>query len=107
MIVPNADMDLAPLQQWHLIHAERLGQSHAHVGEPFRVARQEFQQDAFNGLRRRCHLQHAGISALKQLDPLAERHEYYDEKADALNRLAALVATILNPPEGNVVALRR
>jgi hypothetical protein len=34
-----------------------------------------------------------------------DRHSYSAEKADALVRLAALVETILNPPEGNVVAL--
>jgi integrase len=31
-----------------------------------------------------------------------DRHAYLDEKRDALDRLAALVATILNPPDGNV-----
>jgi integrase len=36
------------------------------------------------------------------------RHKYFDEKADALSRLASLIATILNPtPEGNVVSLRK
>jgi hypothetical protein len=29
------------------------------------------------------------------------------EQADALQRLADLIETILHPPEGNVVALRR
>jgi integrase len=36
-----------------------------------------------------------------------DRHEYEPEKADALQRLADLLANIINPPEGNVVALRR
>jgi integrase len=35
-----------------------------------------------------------------------DRHSYDDEKADALIRLAALVATIINPPTGNIVALQ-
>jgi integrase len=33
-----------------------------------------------------------------------DRHDYTDEKADALERLAALLASIVNPPEGNVLA---
>jgi integrase len=34
------------------------------------------------------------------------RHDYFDEKADALQRLASLVGTILNPPDkSNVVPL--
>jgi integrase len=37
-----------------------------------------------------------------------DQHQYDAEKADALNRLAALIATILNPPKGkNVVQLRK
>jgi integrase len=35
-----------------------------------------------------------------------DRHGYIDEKADALRRLAGLIATILNPPKGNVRQLR-
>jgi integrase len=35
-----------------------------------------------------------------------DRHSYRDEKADALRRLAALVAGIVDPPAANVVALR-
>jgi len=35
-----------------------------------------------------------------------DHHDYADQKADALNRLAALVDTIINPPEANVVSLR-
>ena len=45
--------------------------------------------------------------AIKGVEGTYNRFDYLDEKADALNRLAALVDTILNPPEGNVVALRR
>jgi integrase len=36
-----------------------------------------------------------------------DRHEYVAEKRDALERLAALVDRILNPPAGNVVPLAR
>jgi integrase len=35
-----------------------------------------------------------------------DRHAYAAEKRDALERLAALLTTILNPPTGNVVPLR-
>jgi hypothetical protein len=31
---------------------------------------------------------------------------YDEEKADALRKLAALIESIVNPPEGNVVTLR-
>ena len=34
-----------------------------------------------------------------------DRHSFYDEKRDALERLAALVARIFNPPVDNVVVL--
>jgi integrase len=34
-----------------------------------------------------------------------DRHHYYEEKADALGRLATLVASIVTPPPDNVVAL--
>jgi integrase len=34
-----------------------------------------------------------------------DRHDYRDEKAEALKKLAAQVAAILNPPRGNVVTL--
>ena len=34
-----------------------------------------------------------------------DRHSFFDEKADALERLALLVGRILNPPADNVVAL--
>jgi integrase len=37
------------------------------------------------------------------VEAIYDRHHYDAEKADALARLAALVATIVNPPEGNVV----
>jgi integrase len=34
-----------------------------------------------------------------------DRHKYFDEKADALRKLAALIERIVNPPAENVVAL--
>ena len=36
-----------------------------------------------------------------------DRHEYLDEKARALKNLAGLIATILNPPKGNVIKLAK
>jgi integrase len=36
-----------------------------------------------------------------------DRHEYLDEKRDAFEKLAAMVLSILNPPQDNVVMLRR
>jgi integrase len=36
-----------------------------------------------------------------------DRHEYVAEKRDALERLAALVERIINPPAGNVIPLAR
>lgn len=36
-----------------------------------------------------------------------DRHQYLDEKRDAFERLAALVNTIVNPPAGNVVSIRK
>ena len=72
-----------------------------------------------------CH-RYEGISAYRPCDPpsagvaenVAERvlghalpgvrgvynrYDYADEKADALQRLAAKIETIVNPPSGNVV----
>jgi integrase len=43
---------------------------------------------------------------VKGVEGVYDRHPYFDEKADALARLAALIERIVNPPEGNVVALR-
>jgi len=36
-----------------------------------------------------------------------DRHSFFEEKKDALERLAILMQTILEPPAGKVVALRR
>jgi integrase len=44
--------------------------------------------------------------AIPGVEGTYDRYAYDPEKADALQRLADLVGTILNPPEGNVVALR-
>lgn len=42
---------------------------------------------------------------IKGVEGVYDVHDYRDEKADALTRLAALVETIINPPSGNVVTL--
>jgi integrase len=43
--------------------------------------------------------------AIPGVEGVYDRHSYSAEKADALQRLSELVETIVNPPEGNVVAL--
>ena len=45
--------------------------------------------------------------AIQGVEGVYDRHEYRDEKADALKRLAGLIETILNPPDDNVVSLQR
>jgi hypothetical protein len=45
--------------------------------------------------------------AIPGVQGIYNRHAYFDEKADALARLATLVETILNPPDKtNVVELK-
>ena len=44
--------------------------------------------------------------AIAGVEGVYDRHHYNDEKSDALNRLAALMERIINPPADNVVALR-
>jgi integrase len=44
--------------------------------------------------------------AIAGVEGVYDRHSYRDEKTDALKRLAGLVATILNPPKGNVRRIR-
>jgi len=45
--------------------------------------------------------------AIPGVEGVYDRHSYDHEKADALNRLATLIDTIVHPPEGgNVIALR-
>ena len=43
--------------------------------------------------------------AIEGVEGIYDRHEYRDEKADALKRLAGLLETILHPPGENVVEL--
>ncbi len=42
---------------------------------------------------------------LPGVEGIYDRHEYHDEKADALAKLAGLIALILDPPAENVVEL--
>jgi integrase len=44
---------------------------------------------------------------LQGVEGIYDRYSYAHEKADALQRLAALVDRILNPPTGNVVTMAR
>jgi len=43
--------------------------------------------------------------ALVGIKRVYDRHQYREEKADALHRLASLLSLILNPPAGNVVKI--
>jgi hypothetical protein len=43
--------------------------------------------------------------ALRGVEGVYDRHEYSEEKADALRKLAALIERIINPTAGNVVPL--
>ncbi len=45
--------------------------------------------------------------AIKGVEGIYDRHRYDAEKADALQRLANLVGTIVNPPADNVRQLKR
>ncbi|MGI8724741.1 MAG: tyrosine-type recombinase/integrase [Methyloceanibacter sp.] len=45
--------------------------------------------------------------AIAGVEGVYDRHPYRDEKADALAKLAGLIALILNPPKGNVVRLTK
>jgi integrase len=44
--------------------------------------------------------------AIPGVEQIYDRHSYRDEKADALERLSALISTILKAPAGNVVRLK-
>ena len=44
--------------------------------------------------------------AIRGVEGVYDRHEYREEKAHALQALAALIETILNPVGKNVVQLR-
>jgi integrase len=43
--------------------------------------------------------------AIAGVEGVYDRHSYLDEKADALKRLAGLIALVVNPPSGNVVPI--
>jgi hypothetical protein len=45
--------------------------------------------------------------AIPGVEGVYDRHSYDVEKANALNLLTHLVDTIINPPEGKVVAMTR
>jgi integrase len=45
--------------------------------------------------------------AIPGVEGIYDRYRYDHEKADALGRLAALIETIINPPSGKVVRLRK
>jgi hypothetical protein len=45
--------------------------------------------------------------AIAGVEGVYDRHSYDAEKADALERLAALIEAIISPPETNVFQLRR
>ena len=44
--------------------------------------------------------------AIRGVERVYDRHQYLEEKADALRRLAGQIETILNPPADNVMPLR-
>jgi integrase len=78
-----------------------------------------FEPWVFHDLRRtaRSLMSRAGVRpdiservlghAIPGIAGVYDRHSYDSEKADALNRLAALVQTIVNPPPENIVQMRR
>jgi integrase len=43
--------------------------------------------------------------SIRGVEQVYERYSYRDEKADALNKLAGLIASIIHPPTGNVVPM--
>src|SRR5260370_41995375 len=75
LIMPDAEMDLAAFQQWHLVHAKSLRQLYAHVREAFGISRQECGQDALDCLRRCGHLEYAGVPTFEGLQPPAEQSQ--------------------------------
>lgn len=81
---------LKPLPRWTLHDLRRTGRSlMARAGVPSDVAEQVLGHKI------------AGVEGTYN------RHEYIKEKREALEKLAGLVALILNPPAGNVVKLER
>jgi hypothetical protein len=60
-----------------------------------------------NGRRSRPDISERVLGhAIPGVEGVYDRHSYSEEKADALNRLAALVTSIVKPPADNVVQLR-
>ena len=53
------------------------------------------------------HAERALGHTIKGVEGVYDPHDYVPEKADAVNKLAGLIDTIVHPPEGNVVGLRR
>jgi hypothetical protein len=43
--------------------------------------------------------------AIGGVEGVYDRHEYFDEKSEALRKLAALIEMIVHPPADNVVPL--
>src|SRR5437763_15035402 len=82
-------MNLAVLQQGHLIQAKSFRQLHAHVGEAFGISRQKSRQNALDCLRRCRQLQHAGVSALEQLYPFTKRTHLTQYTASISEQLLA------------------
>src|ERR1700730_916240 len=89
LIVPDTEMNLAALQQGYLVHAKSLRQLYTHVGEAFGIPRQESGQDALDCLRRRSHLEHAGVSMFEQLYALAKRSHLTEHSAAIAEQLLA------------------
>src|SRR6266566_3943258 len=73
LIMSDADMNLAPFQQGHLVHAEGFGQFDTYAREAFGVLRQEPGQDALDRLRGCGHLEHAGVFTFEEFYALAKR----------------------------------
>jgi integrase len=53
------------------------------------------------------HAEHALGHKLHGVKKVYDHYDYFREKSDALARVAALIETIVNPPEGNVTVMRR
>jgi hypothetical protein len=84
-IMPDADVNLSPFQHRRLLGTKRLGQLHVHARKELGIPGQERRQDALDRLRRGRDLQHAAVSAPKQLDPFAERADV-TQQATAISK---------------------
>src|SRR5262249_39759015 len=89
LIMPDAEMDLAAFQQWHLVHAKSFRQPYAHVGEAFGISRQECGQDALDCLRRCGHLEYAGVPTFELFYALAKRSHLTEHSAAIAEQLLA------------------